>query len=336
MIKVIAASFCLLTVVAPQAHAKDKLGEYANHFKGPVFPKGVAIYDGPPRFESKPLLEGLGPLSYAEDEIKYPLTKSESNREAVIKSSTNKTQGDLYWPKLDCTYRSDTNKDVFRSFTFWYHARPEIKGNDKTPTDQLIKYIGQSSLNADIAVERCPATWGEAMTIIWGPNAWEEKKALYAEASEKKRQREYATVNTQTLSLEQKINTNATPTKGDILGVVMWVSMNATYDQIKLKSQNNGENFWVYKEVDGKRNYIAEVFMNIRNVSCDQFQGKHVCKYEEATQISEIKYGKYVKRVNTPIRLYDRTATFYWGKDGLHTDGVIVTYFSNEWDDVPI
>jgi len=312
-----------IMALTSQNNPKPVLGEYVNPYRNSIFPDGVGVYEGPSRFSQK-LFKGdhLSKLSYAEDEITYVLTESESGRIDIYTDSSNEK---LYWPKLNCTYRPPTDKRAFRIATFWFKARPEMSLNGDRLREDNFKYIVNSSGINDVAVERCPATWGEAMTVIWGPNAWSEKQELYANAREKSKQQEVEYMHTQKATFETKIKTNATPTAGDTITVAIENSMKKTYDETKFKSQNNGESYWIYKDFNGDRIYAAEIFINIRNLSCNKQKGKHVCNYDEVSQSSPIVNGKPMTMIS-PIESHNRTTTFYWTQSGLKTDNIKVVY----------
>ncbi len=59
----------------------------------------------------------------------------------------------------------------YRKITLWHVARPKI--DPSLRLDQIYRG-GIRDLVADVAIPgNCPMTWGEALTLVWGDDAWE-------------------------------------------------------------------------------------------------------------------------------------------------------------------
>jgi len=81
--------------------------------------------------------------------------------------------------KLNDTSRSRTTLNVHRWVKFWHGQRPYVAG---LPPDQpggqgaSVKEALAELLIADVAVDRCPATWGEALSLAMGDDVWPRVK----------------------------------------------------------------------------------------------------------------------------------------------------------------
>lgn len=176
----------------PTATPQRRGQSQANSPKEPPFPSDVANYDGPARF-SPVMRVSSSKLDFDLTEDSFPLEKQEFGG-AGINSSMY-----VRWPTIQCTYRLSTDRNIFRTASFWYKNRPEIytPNKDEAGRQQFIKWIGSSDVNNDIALTTCPTTWGEAMTVAWGTGAWSRKQAMYAEYQQQQ--------NTQNGAYEQQV-----------------------------------------------------------------------------------------------------------------------------------
>jgi hypothetical protein len=73
------------------------------------------------------------------------------------------------------TSRSRTTLNIHRWVKFWYGQRPFVAG---LPPDQpggqgaSVKEALAELLIADVAVDRCPDTWGETLSLAMGDDVW--------------------------------------------------------------------------------------------------------------------------------------------------------------------
>jgi hypothetical protein len=68
----------------------------------------------------------------------------------------------FYW---NCTYIIGYGNT--RSVGIWADSRPELPPTTSNEFSRI-----QSSVTADVAANRCPDTWGQAIDTVWGPGAW--------------------------------------------------------------------------------------------------------------------------------------------------------------------
>jgi hypothetical protein len=73
---------------------------------------------------------------------------------------------------IRCTYGIDGNH---RTVYLWDKVRPVIDAG--IPRENLNRWAAERRVTADIAVTVCPAKWGDALTLIWGQNAWQTLQA---------------------------------------------------------------------------------------------------------------------------------------------------------------
>lgn len=144
---------------------------------GPIFPKDIAIYDGPSRF-TEPLQAGVGGIKEGEEQ--WPLKKGETIYATVSTKSTSR------WPGLRCYYLDPSNRNSFRSVGFWLQTKPEM---EIANMQQWLQFFS-SGVDVDIAVTECPPNWGEAMNLAWGPEAFDQLKAKVAQQKEEVEKRQ--------------------------------------------------------------------------------------------------------------------------------------------------
>lgn len=77
-------------------------------------------------------------------------------------------------PILTCTYNKPGDRNVYRSVTLWANSRPDMSQSSDNDINGLSGL--KSKLTADIAISQCPATWGDALTLVWGPTAMDDIK----------------------------------------------------------------------------------------------------------------------------------------------------------------
>lgn len=77
--------------------------------------------------------------------------------------------------RLNDTSRSRTTLNIHRWVKFWHGQRPFVAG---LPPDQpggqgaSVRQALAELLIADVAVDRCPDTWGEALPLAMGDDVW--------------------------------------------------------------------------------------------------------------------------------------------------------------------
>ncbi|NGZ86734.1 hypothetical protein [Duganella aceris] len=88
-------------------------------------------------------------------------------------------------PTLSCTYSRPGNRNHYRNMTLWANSLPDLSQVADSTMNGMSGI--KRSLTADIAVSQCPATWGDALTLVWGPTAMDDIKNIIA-AREKRDQ----------------------------------------------------------------------------------------------------------------------------------------------------
>jgi hypothetical protein len=71
-----------------------------------------------------------------------------------------------------CTYGID---ESYRIVFLWDKVRPAF--DTRIPKEELNKWAAGQRITADIAVNSCPSRWGDALTLIWGQDAWQKLEA---------------------------------------------------------------------------------------------------------------------------------------------------------------
>jgi hypothetical protein len=134
--------------------------------------------DTPPRF--MPKWPGLSDATFfREDEHLWRLERAPkpSKLRATLPSAPR--QQTLLGYRLSCTYRAG---EPYRSMEFWYRKRADLQGLDYSKIPDL-----KSSDEADVAVDACPPTWGDALRAAWGPDGWQRYKDGVAATLENER-----------------------------------------------------------------------------------------------------------------------------------------------------
>ncbi len=103
----------------------------------------------------KPLSAAVNMRGAAAGDAAWPL--AETQQKSVSINFLDK----LSAPSLQCSYRSPGGAGVVHRLSFWENSRPDPK-----------RISGIFPIDLDLAVAACPATWGEAVTLGWGPGAW--------------------------------------------------------------------------------------------------------------------------------------------------------------------
>ncbi|MDI4635391.1 hypothetical protein J7U46_20170 [Pelomonas sp. V22] len=117
----------------------------------------------PPRF-----IIALETTKFDPSELEWPLTFAR-DRDMNINLYSMKDVA----RRIDCQWRNPADKSDFRAISLWKGRRPDLS----FATDKDSKDYAMGRLTADIAIDQCPATWGEAVTLVWGPNAVKQLQA---------------------------------------------------------------------------------------------------------------------------------------------------------------
>ncbi len=127
-----------------------------------------------PRF-GKTLKSFATRMGFDLDEKDWPLNESKASSINLDRSRIT----NLTMPTLRCVYQKTGNKHSFRSGTFWKDKRPNLSAI----SDSDLNGFGgiARNLDYDAAINRCPATWGALINLVWGPNAWEEVASIAAQ-----------------------------------------------------------------------------------------------------------------------------------------------------------
>lgn len=94
---------------------------------------------------------------------------------------------------LGCHYKNPAEPRNSREMRFWKDRRPDFS----QVTEGDINHNGwgiRRVVYADIALDRCPATWGAALALVWGPKAPRELQALARDFQKGKNDAEQAKV----------------------------------------------------------------------------------------------------------------------------------------------
>lgn len=188
-------------------------GSSTNSQVEPQSTSEVAIYNGPIRF-SKEMQVSSSKLHYSDDEITFPLKTQQIGK---VNVSSLKI---LNWPSVHCEYQSPSTKNI-RTISYWYKDRPEIytPNRDEAGRQQFIGWM-KSYVDHDIAISLCPATWGEAMKVAWGEDAWSRKQAMLETGIEKHSKQKEADAKQKTEDTQRATNKEK-PTAEDILRVYL-------------------------------------------------------------------------------------------------------------------
>lgn len=149
---------------AANANTRETLARNREAQLRQMQPAQIVVVNEAPRF-STPIAKVLSVGQFSPDEHLWRLAES-------LKLPTNiDTRGQTYAMSLLCSYRGTE----YRSVRVWQGSRPALPPAGSEPMEGPSGI--RRSLTADVAVSRCPPTWGEALSAIWGPDAWAQLQA---------------------------------------------------------------------------------------------------------------------------------------------------------------
>lgn len=123
------------------------------------------------RFPDAILHHGVGQSHgfFSETEHSWGLNPVATRQRAIHLPWMSIGKGRYLGSAIVCHYGS--TEGHYRAITLWHVARPVI---DPTLTVNQIYQGEVRQLTADIAIAgNCPSTWGEALTLVWGSDAWD-------------------------------------------------------------------------------------------------------------------------------------------------------------------
>ncbi len=154
-------------------------GFQATGATAPATPSGpLEIQGGSPRFkpQDRMVRENLIMRNQAMSDRELEWRLAEPSRPVPFQDEFMPTRAEV----LSCVYRSAETGPNPRSerrhheLVFWFGSRPEL------PAASLGRLNGGLGLSFDVAVNRCPDTYGDAIRAGLGPNAWELVKEMSA------------------------------------------------------------------------------------------------------------------------------------------------------------
>ncbi|MCE2915100.1 MAG: hypothetical protein ACOVOT_08385 [Rubrivivax sp.] len=164
--------------VEPNAQAikSNRNAQMENHFRRQAeadrrlsLEEGNASSDR--RFPDMILRHGVGQSSgfFSESERSLTLGGSNSATRTVWLPWMPWGKGQYLGNAILCQYGG--SEGLNRGILLWHVARPKI--DPSLPAEQI--YKGDiRTLAADVVVKgNCPGTWGEALTLVWGEDAWD-------------------------------------------------------------------------------------------------------------------------------------------------------------------
>ena len=86
-----------------------------------------------------------------------------------------------YYPDYEAT--DFDRKRYAREIKFWYNKRPPIPGLPPDSPSETGRQISEALIDvrlADIALDKCPNTWREAIAAAFGDRGWEQVTAVLA------------------------------------------------------------------------------------------------------------------------------------------------------------
>lgn len=154
------------TLPAPPARGQAAAVPSQEPEKIPVgiqpLPPGVQEYIGPARFTVHPFqLQYLLPRDY-----EYAQLKS-VHKSAAYTVSEDKSR--KYIQPIYCTYEFSQNPKII---SFWNTPRPVLSAEEVLRANR----DGPTVISVDVTVEKCPETWGEALTIGFGADFLAQRK----------------------------------------------------------------------------------------------------------------------------------------------------------------
>jgi hypothetical protein len=116
------------------------------------------------------LHHGVGQTSgfFSETERSLALNPVKTRNRGVWLPWTTWGKGQYLGNAIVCHYGG--NESGYRAITLWHVARPKI---DPALTLEQVYRGNVRELVADVAITgNCPGTWGDALTFVWGEDAW--------------------------------------------------------------------------------------------------------------------------------------------------------------------
>lgn len=114
--------------------------------------------DAPPRYVSPLTASKFDPA-----ELSWPLVFSRVDSDFSLSPYSTK----LHAARIVCQWRNPANRSEFHGMSLWKGKRPDLSQSSDPESLESV----WNRMSADIAVDQCPATWGEALILVWGPTA---------------------------------------------------------------------------------------------------------------------------------------------------------------------